>query len=476
MLLIILFVVPVSGQVAVVKVVPLQGDGSWIRVAYDLGKNEVFVGSQVTSSECLIQVISDANNSIVANVTLTFNEVNRGFSGEELAYDSGKGEIFVAIMAANTVFVISDSNNSVVATINVGNLFYGIAYDKAKNEIFVTSWGPNATSTVSVISDTTNTVIDTIPLSGPSSSIVCDSAKGEMFVTGGGEVAVISDETNSVVATIPTNAPSNEQCFAYDPSKGEIYVSFDYWPSVSYPLGESFVSIINDATNAVFDSPSLPCVNYIEGIAYTDNINGMAYDSNTGEILIGSMKDSHYGVGTNCLFIMSDSGNFSVQTIPLPASPAQIAYDSGKGEIFISTDQNSVIILTDSTMGIPPVISNMSVTNQTYLQNSLMLNFTVDKAVSWTGYSLDGGQNVTISANATIANLNAGQHSLTVYANDTLGNMGSQTVNFTVKKVPTTMTGHANTIALIAIPATAACLIAGLLLLRRRRRTSQLKC
>jgi hypothetical protein len=63
------------------------------------------------------------------------------------------------------------------------------------------------------------------------------------------------------------------------------------------------------------------------------------------------------------------------------------------------------------------------------------LVFTVDKQVNWTGYSLDGEQNVTITGNTTIANMTNGLHSITVYANDTFGNVGaSQTITFTIAK------------------------------------------
>jgi len=83
--------------------------------------------------------------------------------------------------------------------------------------------------------------------------------------------------------------------------------------------------------------------------------------------------------------------------------------------------------------GKPPTVTNLSLENKTYNQNTLPLNFTTDQPTSWIGYSLDGKENVTIAGNTTLTGLPDGQHSLTVYANDTAGNMGvSQTVNFTV--------------------------------------------
>jgi parallel beta-helix repeat protein len=93
----------------------------------------------------------------------------------------------------------------------------------------------------------------------------------------------------------------------------------------------------------------------------------------------------------------------------------------------------------------PPKISVQSPLNQTYNDSSVPLTFSVDvlspdKSVNWTGYSLDGEPNVTVTGsgaltNVTIANMANGVHSVTVYANDTYGNMGaSEPVTFTVAK------------------------------------------
>jgi len=84
----------------------------------------------------------------------------------------------------------------------------------------------------------------------------------------------------------------------------------------------------------------------------------------------------------------------------------------------------------------PPKISVLSPLNQTYKESSVFLVFSVDRAVNWTGYSLDGQQNITITGNTTITKVTDGLHNITVYANDTFGNVGaSQIVTFTVDLV-----------------------------------------
>jgi hypothetical protein len=76
-----------------------------------------------------------------------------------------------------------------------------------------------------------------------------------------------------------------------------------------------------------------------------------------------------------------------------------------------------------------PIITIISPASSYYKLN-VPLNFTVDRPTNWTGYSLDGAANKTITGNTTLTGLTNGAHTVTVYANDTSGNMGSNTTNF----------------------------------------------
>jgi hypothetical protein len=73
----------------------------------------------------------------------------------------------------------------------------------------------------------------------------------------------------------------------------------------------------------------------------------------------------------------------------------------------------------------PPLIRLLSPGNLTYVTDYFPLAFIVDERASWTGYSLDARDNVTIAGNTTLNNLVNGSHSVVVYANDTSGNVGS---------------------------------------------------
>ena len=83
----------------------------------------------------------------------------------------------------------------------------------------------------------------------------------------------------------------------------------------------------------------------------------------------------------------------------------------------------------------PPIISALSVENQTYHTSNVTLNAIVNEQVSQVIYSLDGKMNVTAVGNTTLTNLPLGKHNVTVYATDNAGNTGTyETVCFTVKE------------------------------------------
>jgi len=100
---------------------------------------------------------------------------------------------------------------------------------------------------------------------------------------------------------------------------------------------------------------------------------------------------------------------------------------------------------------VPPLVQVVSPGNMTYASSNVSLAFTVNKQVSWMGYSLDGQETVTVTGNTTLTGLQNGLHNITVYAKDTFENMGtSETVYFSVE-VPFPITLVIAPIASVAI-------------------------
>jgi YVTN family beta-propeller protein len=305
-------------------------------VAYDSGKGEIFVTNIHDTS---VSVISDSNNTVVATIPV-------GYFPSGVAYDSGKDEVFVANVAGSgeaRVSVISDINNTVIANIPLHYVVIssteltvtaGVAYDSGKDEVFVAN---NLAGTVSVISDSNNTVVATIPVGDHPLGVAYDSGKGEVFVANNndGTVSVISDSNNTVIATIPVGlAPA---WVAYDAGKGEVFVTNS---------GDNTTSVISDSTHTVTAT-----------IPVGGSPQGVAYDSGKGEIFVATNRGNYLN-GT--VSVISDITNTVTETIPAGIGPYGVAYDSGKSEIFVTnryayfnvmsppTISDTVLVISDS--------------------------------------------------------------------------------------------------------------------------------
>lgn len=85
-----------------------------------------------------------------------------------------------------------------------------------------------------------------------------------------------------------------------------------------------------------------------------------------------------------------------------------------------------------------PLISILSPANTTYAAvfdpyAAIPLIFETNESLSWVGYSLDGGSNITAPENGTLIEISVNSRSLTLYANDTSGNWAApQTVYYEI--------------------------------------------
>ena len=223
-----------------------------------------------------------------------------GNGPEGIAYDSNKGEIFVANYESNTVSVISDNTNTVIANVTVGTSPAGVAYNSGKGEVWVTN---NGEGTVSVISDSTNTVVANVTVENNPIGIAYDSEKREMFVTnnGDGTVSVISDSSNSVITTL-TLSPWAYQPWgvAYNPRKDEVYVS-------DSAIGG--VIAISDQSNTIVANVT-PGTIQSNGLSYSKPL-GIAYDNAKDEIFVAMNQAKK-------VFVISDASN---KPSPSPTVP-----------------------------------------------------------------------------------------------------------------------------------------------------------
>jgi hypothetical protein len=147
----------------------------------------------------------------------------------------------------------------------------------------------------------------------------------------------------------------------------------------------------------------------------------------------------------------------------------------------LSEGQHRLIVYVNDTFGnlvssgavyfsvdtLPPRLVVFSPENRSYGESDIQSVITVNEPVSWMGYSLDGRDNVTITANVTLAVVLDGSHNITFYAIDLAGHTGSSgTVYFNIAPFPTVwVVGVAVTITIGAA--------ATYLLLKRRKTVTE---
>ncbi|MGA2664539.1 MAG: hypothetical protein ABSF83_06330 [Nitrososphaerales archaeon] len=307
------------------------GGAPW-GVAYDPGRGEVFV---VNSGTGIVSVISDSNDSILTSVTV-------GQAPYRDVYDPGRGEVFVADYGANSVSVISDETDAVVATVPVGTSPASFAYDSGRGEVFVANSGEG---TVSVISDSNDTVVATVSVGSGPYDLAYDSAKGEVFVANAlsRSVSVISDSNDTVVATIGVG--SGPLGVAYDPARGEVFVA----DSVS-----DAVSVISDSDDTV-----------VATIAAGATPRAVVYDSGQGEVFVLDKASASVSV-------VSDSTDAVVANVSVGTDPYGAAYDPARGEVFVANEgDGTVSVLSDSSATATASTSQTSATTTTAASSSV---------------------------------------------------------------------------------------------------------
>ncbi len=166
----------------------------------------------------LISAISDSNDTLVATISWNTpgnSQYNWPTQPVGMAYDSGKGEIFVSDVHDGNVFVFNDSTYANVATIQVETSAGEMVYDPARGEVFVAN-----SYQVSVINDSTNNVVANISVSA--TSLAYDPTLGEVLAYNGSAISVINDGNNQVAGTI-TGITGGSTSIAYDSVKGETF-------------------------------------------------------------------------------------------------------------------------------------------------------------------------------------------------------------------------------------------------------------
>jgi len=275
-------------------------------IAYDSKMGEMFVANHDDNT---VSVILD--NNILDNKNPVIATVKVGTWPTSVAYDSGQGEVYVVSNVGGSISVISDKTNNVIATMTgLTDSPNDIVYDSGMKKLFVAeSQNGSKNGAVDVIDDISHRVVATIPTKGTGTVIVYAAVSGELFIPGDGQnIYAISDSTYDVT-TIPLASYPGPA--AYDPAKGEIFVSL--------PVGENLVSgfaIIKEGNNTVTKTVT------------TSHPGYFAYNSVKGEM--------YTETANNTISIITDSGTTVIANLSLSQiSTGPMAYDTSLGKLFV---------------------------------------------------------------------------------------------------------------------------------------------
>lgn len=230
-------------------------------------------------------------------------------------------------LAVPFVMSASAQTNIVVATVPVGTQPIGIAFDSANGDVYVANSGTALTpnGTVSVIDGSTNTVVANLTVGPLADAVAFDPANGNVYVANSysGTVSVINGSTNTVVATVQVGGAADG--LAFDSSNKDIYVTEEdiYVTNVSatsppyfYATTSNIVSVINGSTNKV-----------VANVTVGDYPQALAFDSGNGDLYVTTL----YGT----VSVIDGSVNKAVVNITTGGYPDGVAYDPESGDIYV---------------------------------------------------------------------------------------------------------------------------------------------
>jgi len=160
-----------------------------------------------------------------------------------------------------------------------------------------------------------------------------------------------------------------------------------------------------------------------------DNIGSNGYWMYSLESYNGRL----YAGTANRIYMSSDANNWELTYNSTSGAEYALVMKNWSYKIYVGFG-NGLIAKDD--MLEPLNLKLLSPANTTYTTSSVPLTFTINRPVSWIGYSLDGKPNVTIKTNTTLSALTNGGHNIILYASEAIGKTSTSKVYFTVS-VPT---------------------------------------
>ncbi|MGI0054032.1 MAG: hypothetical protein ACREC5_01660 [Thermoplasmata archaeon] len=264
-------------------------------LAYDAASEAFFVADPPSSVD-----VVPGNFNKFPSVTATIPVGTNPFG---VAYDNATGEIFVTNSGSDNVSVLYPNASTPPSSIGVGTSPLGVAYDPVNQYVYVAH---NGSDNVSIISAGSLSVVATVAVGSQPLGLAADPTSGDVLVAdrGSGNVTVISGSMNAVVANLAVE--SGPYGVAVDNVSGNVYVTDE---------GSSEVSVLSGGNLTVLTSISMPRLSV--GV----QLQGIAYDRGDGLLWVG---------GGRVPLVAISPVNESVRGAPT-FDPSGVAYDPQTG-------------------------------------------------------------------------------------------------------------------------------------------------
>lgn len=257
-----------------------------------------------------------------------------------VAYDGANADVFVTNSGSNNVSVLHGVGSTPIASIGVGNHPTGIAYDPVNQQVYVANSGSD---NVTVISASTLSVIANLPVGKYPIGVAADPASGSVYVANNGsnDVTVLSESTGVAITSISVGA--HPYGVAVDNATTTVYVTNE---------GSNNVSAISESSYSV--------VAWIPVTGTIVDLTGITYDWIDGLLWIGG--------GRQAVVVVAPVLEKVVSYIFY--DPSGIAFDPTSGNVCFTNAANNTFACVLASYGTVDWIETVTLTS------SVLLNFT----------------------------------------------------------------------------------------------------
>jgi len=231
-----------------------------------------------------------------------------------VAFDAASGEIFVTNSGSDNVSVLDGNDSVPVASVSVGASPAGITFDATTGDLYVANNGSN---NVSVVSGSSLQVVGTVDVGANPIGIAADPISGQVFVADSGDanVTILNASTYQVIATVGVG--SVPYGVAIDPVSDVAYVTN------SASVNVTVIAAGNDSIVA--------WITVGPGYTYPPNeLSGLAYDSQDGLVFVGA--------GYHDMLVINASTQ-SLEAV-LGTDPAGVVFNPDTGDVCVTNTDN----------------------------------------------------------------------------------------------------------------------------------------